>query len=112
VNNHLSQEMIAMLCRHCHFATVSRPRGLCWACYYRPGVRDLYPSTSKYGRRGLGNFNGKGAMPPTATDAPPGSPEKVRILMERAQLRQSLWHPDDAALDGPKPRKPQLQQVG
>lgn len=37
-----------MLCRHCVKNRVLRPRGLCWRCYYRPGVRDLYPSTSKY----------------------------------------------------------------
>lgn len=36
-------------CRHCHQAPVSRPRGLCWACYYTPGVKSLYPSTSKHG---------------------------------------------------------------
>ncbi len=101
-----------MICRHCHFGPVSRPRGLCWSCYYTPGVRDLYPSTSKFGRRGLGNFNGNGAMPPMPTDAPPGSEEKVRVLMERAQNRQALWHPDDAGMAGPKPRKPQLAQVG
>jgi hypothetical protein len=84
---------------------VSRPRGLCWSCYYTPGVRDQYPSTSKYGRRGFGNFSGRGAMPTTPTDAPPGSEEKIQVLMERARLRQSLWHPQDATLAGPRRKK-------
>lgn len=35
-------------CRHCHAGAVVRPRGLCWKCYYAPGVRDLYPVTSKF----------------------------------------------------------------
>jgi hypothetical protein len=84
---------------------------LCWSCYYKAGVRDLYPTTSKFGRRGLGNFNGPGALP-MPTDAAPGSEEKVRVLMERAQNRQCLWHPEDATITGPKPRRPQLAHVG
>jgi hypothetical protein len=100
-----------MSCRHCHFGPVSRPRGLCWHCYYSPGVRDRYPSTSRYGNRGIGNFNGQTPLPSTATDAPPGSAEKVEVLMQRAAHRQSLWHPDDADLSGPK-QKRQLARVG
>lgn len=38
----------AALCRHCHAEPVNRPRGLGWKCYYAPGVRDLYPVTSKF----------------------------------------------------------------
>jgi hypothetical protein len=85
-----------MLCCHCHAAKSNRPRGLCWACYYRPGIRDLYPSTSKYGRRGVANFNRRPQMPPQATHALPGTPAKVAILAERARLGVSLWHPHDA----------------
>ncbi len=94
-----------MKCRHCDEAVVSRPRGLCWSCYYTPGVREQYPSTSKYGRRGVGNFSGRGAPAAVATDAPPGSEEKILILMERARNKQDLWQPDDASLAGPKPKK-------
>jgi hypothetical protein len=92
-----------VLCRHCHKAPVNRPRGLCWSCYYTPGVRELYPSTSKFARRGVGNFNGKAAPPGAPTDALPGTPEKVAILELRAKLRQELWHPLDATLDRPAP---------
>jgi len=91
-----------MICRHCDHAPVSRPRGLCWSCYYTPGVRDQYPSTSKFGRRGLGNFNGSPPLPPFSTQATPGSSEKIAILEERVRLKQSLWHPGDATLAGPR----------
>ena len=46
-----------MKCRHCHRVESNRPRGLCWSCYYTPGVRGQYPSTSKYARRGVSDFN-------------------------------------------------------
>lgn len=85
------------LCRHCNRCVVSRPRGLCWHCYYSPGVRETYPSVSKFGRRGPGNFNGKTPLPSFPTKALPGSPEKVEVLCQRVLQRQSLWHPDDAS---------------
>lgn len=40
------------VCRHCNTGKVNRPRGLCWACYYTPGVKELYPVTSKYAPKG------------------------------------------------------------
>ncbi len=88
-----------MLCRHCNRVPSNRPRGLCWSCYYKPGVRELYPSTSKFARRGVEDRVGKAPLPETPTDAPPGSPEKVLILIERARKRQSLWHPEDVPMD-------------
>jgi hypothetical protein len=61
-------------------------------------VRELYPSTSKYARRGIGDFNGRSALPALPTAALPGTPEKVEVLAQRARLRQSLWHPADAPM--------------
>jgi hypothetical protein len=87
------------VCKHCRIAKVNRPRGLCWTCYYTPGVKDQYPSTSKYARRGLGNFNGNAPLP-EPTPYPPGTPEKMAVLELRAQLQQALWHPLDAQYDG------------
>lgn len=89
-----------MICRHCQKAKVTRPRGLCWSCFYRPGVRDQYQPLSKYGKRGPGNFNGTLPMPTRATNATPGSPEKLAILAERVRLGQNLWHPADAHARG------------
>jgi hypothetical protein len=88
-----------MLCRHCGRVPVNRPRGLCWSCYYTPGLRELYPSTSKFAHRGVQDFNGGAVLPATPTQALPGSPEKVAVLEQRARLRQALWHPLDAPMD-------------
>src|SRR5438876_1078072 len=94
-----------MTCRHCRIARASRPRGLCWKCFYTPGVRDRYPtSDKKCGRRGIADFYGRHRAPSVPTSALPGTPEKVAVLMERAEQRQSLWHPEDATLDLPKIR--------
>jgi hypothetical protein len=87
-----------MLCRHCQKVKSNRPRGLCWSCYYTPGVRDQYPSTSKFARRGVGNFNGRFKMPSCPTNALPGTPEKVAVLEERARQGVALWHPLDAGM--------------
>lgn len=87
------------LCRHCQRVRSNRPRGLCWSCYYTPGVRDLYPSTSKFARRGISDKNGVIALAAEPTSALPGSAEKVAILEQRARLGVSLWHPLDAPMD-------------
>lgn len=36
------------MCKHCQARVVNRPRGLCWPCYYDLGIRNLYPSDTKY----------------------------------------------------------------
>jgi hypothetical protein len=86
-----------MWCRHCAQAPVSRPRGLCWTCYYLPGVRDQYPV--KYVAPRFGDGYGQFPLPPAPTRARPGSSEKVQVLHRRAFLRCQLWHPLDARLD-------------
>ena len=88
-----------MKCRHCQRVESNRPRGLCWSCYYTPGVRELYPSTSKFARRGLANGNLDMPVPTEPTAAAPGSPEKVAILEDRARRGLALWHPLDAPMD-------------
>ena len=85
-----------MKCQHCQSAPITRPRKLCWICYYTPEIRARYPSTSKFGRRGDGNFFCRTPLPDAPTCAEPGSSEKVAVLAERARRRQSLWHPHDA----------------
>src|SRR5262245_15007973 len=85
------------ICQHCRRCKVNRPRGLCWTCYYTPGVRELYPPTSKFARCGPGNFNGNAPLPAFPTASPPGSPEKVAVMAERARMHQNLWHPCDVS---------------
>ena len=99
-----------MNCKHCRKSNACRPRGLCWSCYYAPGVRDLYPSTSVYAHRGVANISGKGCEPPAPTGALPGSAEKVAILAERARSKQSLWHPEDTRIE-PKERRGNIRTV-
>jgi len=98
-----------MLCRHCQKVKSNRPRGLCWSCYYSPGVREQYPSTSKFARRGVKDFNGRTKLGEPTT-ALPGTEEKVRVLMERARLGQSLFHPLDARI-GDAATRPALPPV-
>ncbi len=84
-----------MLCRHCNNKRANRPRNLCWSCYYAPGVREQYPSGSKFARNGIGNdTNGLGL--PEPTDAMPGTDEKYRVLLQRARDGKALYHPLDA----------------
>lgn len=88
------------LCRHCFRGLVIRPRGLCWKCYYKPGVLALYPSTSKYARRGTGCYDTKTKTQlPEPTQAIPGSPEKIAIIEQRLAAGLALHHPDDAKAD-------------
>ena len=91
--------MIA-ICKHCSECKVNRPRGLCWSCYYTPGVKEMYPSTSKYARRGVGNVTGIRPGAATPTTAAPGTAAKMAVLEERAKNNQSLWHPHDAQYEG------------
>ncbi len=88
------------LCRHCERPKVSRPRGLCWTCYYTPGVKALYPSTSKYAHRGVGGGNRHRPLPATPTTAAPCTPEKLAVFQERIAAGQSLFHPEDARYEG------------
>lgn len=98
------------ICRHCHRKYVNRPRGLCWSCYYSPGMLDRYPSTSKYARRGVGNVCGNRPAPAAPTEAEPGSEEKVRVLTERAARHEQLWHPADRRTDGPPLEFPMIRE--
>jgi hypothetical protein len=91
-------------CRHCSKPKVTRPRGLCWSCYYTPGLRNRYPSTSKFARQGLGNFYCNAPLAPVPTTAVPGTPEKLAVLEHRARMKQAVFHPADARYAGdPRP---------
>lgn len=108
------------ICRHCSHSKVNRPRGLCWHCYYTPGLKDLYPSTSKHARRGFGNFTGCRPLPDSPTTAVPGTPEKLAVMEERARLGQAMFHPADSRypgdprplefIDSPLPSEPQARE--
>lgn len=84
------------VCCHCKNNIVNRPRGLCWTCYYKPGVRDLYPSSSKYARRGVGNFSRIPPLPAVPTLESPGTEGKLKVMEKRAAAGLQIFHPTDA----------------
>ena len=85
-----------MLCRHCQHKKANRPRGLCFGCYYAPGVREQYQPTSPFAHRGVTDTYSTRPLPAQPTNAPAGSAEKINVLMERAAAQTALWHPADA----------------
>jgi hypothetical protein len=92
------------VCRHCSRQKVNRPRGLCWSCYYTPGVKDLYVSDSPHARRGIGLGDTDRPLPPVPTATAPGTPERLAVLEQRARDRLAIFHPADARYEGdPRP---------
>lgn len=90
-------------CRRCSRPKVNRPRGLCWTCWNllaRVGRLEEFPTTSRHGRRGIGNGFGGHVLPASPTTAPPGSAEKLLVLEARALARVALHHPADARYAG------------
>ncbi len=85
--------LLCLLCCHCHAKRANRPKGLCHSCYYTPGVRALYKSTSKYVQRGHGTD--EGTREPEPTEAMPGSEGKMAALHQRLATGQQLHHRND-----------------
>lgn len=92
-------------CRHCRRTRANRPRGLCWCCYSNPHIVSLYPPEGKFVAaiwRIPGadeDFFGGYDLPSEPTIAPPGTEEKIQVLMQRAAQRVYLHHPCDAPMD-------------
>lgn len=70
-----------MLCRHCQVKNANRPLGLCWTCYYKPGVRALYPSTSKYAPKRHGSAHRE-----------PTEAELDAIIAEQMKCLPAWWN--------------------
>jgi hypothetical protein len=88
-----------MKCRHCGQNEATRPKGLCWGCYYDPTVKALYPTTSKYANQGIwAGVNRESSPPLRPTDALPGSGEKVDEMVARVARGESAFHPQDRAV--------------
>lgn len=88
-------------CLHCGTNRVARPRGLCSQCYECPSVRLLYPPLGKMGAAGASreeNYRAPKKMP-QPTKAPPGTPEKVKVLIRRFSRQEWLYHPLDSRGD-------------
>ena len=52
------------------YAKSTRPRGLCWGCYYRPGIRQRYGSVSQFAQRSVGRGHRRNAPLPAQPTAP------------------------------------------
>ncbi len=83
------------LCRHCKIKPPGEKRGLCRSCYDKPGVKERY--SGKYRSEPDGKKGGRALPEPTT--APPGTIEKIAVLIERVRLGQALWHHLDTAMD-------------
>ncbi len=86
-------------CRHCRVKPANRRLGLCYSCYYRPGIREEYSTTSKYGRRGHACGMNRDKQPTEPTSHPPGTPCKELVMAGRAMRGEVLFHPGDAERD-------------
>jgi len=85
-------------CRHCAKPIVNTTRrGLCAGCYNTRLIRDQYPAPSPTAcgtYRGIDHGNKQGELP-EPTEALPGSPEKLQVLMRRARRGEKLFHAKD-----------------
>lgn len=82
-------------CRNCGGFGAERPRGLCWTCYYTPGIRKRFLSTSKFARRGVHDDYATRPLPDQATLCQPGSEGKVAVMEARAAAGEAIFHPGD-----------------
>lgn len=89
-----NKDGIRKLCVVCNRSHISRPRGMCWRCYYNPEVKRVM-STSKHARRGVCLGNELLPLPSEPTSAEPGSEEKIMEFCNRASGGFRLHHPDD-----------------
>lgn len=85
-------------CVHCGRPNVSRPRGMCWTCYYLPGVRDQYATKGNAGH-GVGQDNHAHRLAAIPTRHLPGTEGKLREMAARVAAGVSCFHPGDR-LDG------------
>jgi hypothetical protein len=80
-------------CRHCGERSISRPRGLCWACFYLPDVRALYPAAVKIG-------DDADCIVPPLPELPtltePGTADRVEVYRQRVAAGRRIFHHLDA----------------
>src|SRR5262245_56129783 len=83
-------------CLHCRNRSGTRARGLCSQCFLTPTIRKLYPLLE---RPRDTTARVTGANEPEPTDAEPGSPAKLEVLIRRVENNERLWHEDDNGME-------------
>jgi hypothetical protein len=77
---------------------VNRLRGLCWICYYTPGLREQFASTSKFARGSPVKDSHRQRLEPTPTGTLPRTESKFAELARRAAAGLSLFSSADAVI--------------
>lgn len=90
-----------MLCIHCKNAKVSRPRNLCWKCYYTDDVREQYPimDVPQNNRGACGKDFNKILPHAPPTKALPGTEDKISVMEKRAAEGRPIFSPEDAKVE-------------
>lgn len=84
-----------MTCRNCSRGKATRPRGLCWTCYYAEGVKDRYPITSKFAPKSRLANVAEPPLAPTPCPYPAGTSERMLCYQRRIEAGYAVFHPDD-----------------
>lgn len=94
-------------CRFCCTKVVSRPRGLCWHCYYDPFVKAFFGIQSAADIAKLKATR----KPPTDPTEIPAGPRRVEIYCKRYERGEHLFCVEDtrridkSTSAGPRARK-------
>lgn len=82
------------ICRHCERTRRNLYRkGLCRQCHKRHA--NQYQSPYQHGQR---SPIATGRLLPEPTAARPGTPEKIQVMIERAERGELLFHPLDGRI--------------
>lgn len=91
-----------IICKECNRDRRAYARGLCQQCHMRPEIRAKYESDLSRQRRGLNPLD-RLTREPTPTTAPPGSEEKILVLIRRMENGEKLFSEDDEQTLSRKP---------
>lgn len=92
-------------CLNCHAFKIQHAGGLCDHCWELPGIGEKFPPGRVVPRR-VRQMTAEERQEFTespsiaieeGTKAPPGTEEKVLIMLERAAKRLPIFHPEDVA---------------
>ncbi len=88
-------------CVLCGWRAISRAKHLCWVCSTSPAGKKVparvHSCTNRKGARA--DFNGTPPPAPEATEAVPGSEEKIVVLQARVAAGVQPYHPRDRRID-------------